>query len=819
MNNSQLNSESTLGADEQAQAILRSFRACWHQKQDVRAEDYASQCPKDERDGLIIALLQVEIEARQKRGEIVEISELESRFPHLRLEIRRWLTQCIGSKDRASSSTMVEGVVANGQTPESMSYDAGIAVSITRLGRYLIKGDIGRGAFGEVLLAEDPNLDRPVAIKVPRPGFALSPQIRRQFIAEGRKVAKLNHPNIVSVYDAGEADGRCYIVSQYIPGGNLRDRIRQGPLSVDRTLDIAKQIAEALHYAHEQRIVHRDIKPANILLTDQVHPMITDFGLAKFESGDQSIFAPGSLAGTPAYMAPEQALDGVHSVDCRADIFSLGIIISEMLTGIRPQVGSSPEEWQAHHQRGLQITLPSTVRDDVPAEVDEIVSRATSRDLTSRFSTARELALALGELQRKRDESVIQPTPALPPASRKQVRHWIPAGGLMLSIAVIALAVNQSGPLIQQADDGRVTVKIRTAPEGAKVTFIPLETDTHYPQPREAVESQIVEEPAGAEITDLADLNSANREMANEEARRIARAKGTQRVSTARLHPGHYLLVTEWDEGSFHEVYRTIPKKDQTSTGGPYSHMYFRKQQNGVVRLPDVVLRRVPNQFRNTTSVQQSTVSVSDPGGTLDFQVPSFRIMQRPVSLATARIQGHHISNLRTASSWNGPSSLLQNQELLSRIIEEDGPLVGFCWDDAVQFAENNGMRLPDELECRAFFHAATNSDSHPRTQIDKEIARAIWTINPATSRPGAQCYDNSFPRAVRSSDVERVAIERIPETVPSDPESGSRIDRVIRRFIDRRDGSDLTVGLHLLPIDAPRLTAAQFPQIAGKAH
>ncbi|MCA9086026.1 MAG: serine/threonine protein kinase, partial [Planctomycetaceae bacterium] len=590
MDPSQLNSESTYGMGEHAHAILRSFRACWNDGRKVRAEGFADQCPDEERNGLIIALLQVEIEARQQRGEVVELQELDSRFPHLKAEIHRWLTQFIGSKDRANSSTMMGDGVPEGQASELTGFDTGITSGVTQLGRYILKEAIGRGAFGEVWLAEDPKLHRDVAVKVPRLGMALSPQIRQQFVAEGRKAAQLHHPNIVSVYDAGEADGRCYIVSQYVSGGNLRDIIRQGPLDVEKALDIAVKVSEALHYAHEKRIVHRDIKPANILLTDRDQPLITDFGLAKFEAADQSILVPGELAGTPAYMAPEQALQGAHNVDCRADIFSLGIIISEMLTGVRPQVGSSPQEWQAQHQRGLQIIAPSTVRNDVPAEVDHVISRATSRDLATRYTSAQELADDLKIIQRRLSGESIELSTVLAPAIPVVPRRWVLSGGLILGIAVMVGMVSHSVSQVPEPDDGRITVKILTSPEGAEVTFIPLETDTGYPRPDEAVKSQILEEPAGSETRDLADLSSANREITNQQADEIAQQNGTQKVSTARLFPGRYLVVTVWDKDSFHEVYRTVPARDQTSTGGPYSHMFFRKQLDGVVRLPEIVL-------------------------------------------------------------------------------------------------------------------------------------------------------------------------------------------------------------------------------------
>ena len=203
---------------------------------------------------------------------------------------------------------------------------------IERVGRYRIKRILGVGGFGRVYLAFDEQLHRSVAIKMP--SDTVRERIdKNEFMREARIVAQLDHPAIVPVYDVEEDDGRVYIVSRFIQGMSLSDRIAKKPLTRHEAARIVEQIADGLHFAHSKGLVHRDIKPANILLDEDSTPFLTDFGIAL---SDQDLVESIRHAGTPRYMSPEQARGEGHLIDGRSDIFSLGTVLHELLTGVTP---------------------------------------------------------------------------------------------------------------------------------------------------------------------------------------------------------------------------------------------------------------------------------------------------------------------------------------------------------------------------------------------------------------------------------------------------------------------------------------------------
>lgn len=257
---------------------------------------------------------------------------------------------------------------------------------------YDIEREVGQGGFATVYLARDLKHDRRVAIKVlkPNPEQELS---AARFAREIGLLARLQHPNILPLYDSGHVDGLLYYVMPYVIGETLRDRLQNdGRLSVDAACDIAREVADALAYAHGQGILHRDIKPENILLSEG-HAVVADFGVAALiHIGDvqQLTRTSAGIPGTPAYMAPEQIL-GEGVLDGRADVYSLGCVLYEMLAGTQPFVGKA-----GITQRFIEPPpLASKARDDVPAWLDETISRSLARDPRERFSDPREMAQVL----------------------------------------------------------------------------------------------------------------------------------------------------------------------------------------------------------------------------------------------------------------------------------------------------------------------------------------------------------------------------------------------------------------------------------------
>jgi serine/threonine protein kinase/formylglycine-generating enzyme required for sulfatase activity len=253
-----------------------------------------------------------------------------------------------------------------------------------------------------VYLAHDDELNRPVAIKVPHRGRVFCPEDLEAYIAEARIVASLDHPNIVPVYHVGQTeDGLCYVVSKFIEGGDLRATIERSRPSPTASVELVATLAESLHYAHLRGLVHRDIKPANILLDRTNRPYIADFGLAL---KDEDFGKQACSAGTPAYMSPEQARGEGHRVDGRADVFGLGVVLYELLTGYRPFPGKIPAELLE------QITTieprPLRQRDNsIPRELERICLKALSKRVMDRYLTAADMADDLRNFLRQASEA------------------------------------------------------------------------------------------------------------------------------------------------------------------------------------------------------------------------------------------------------------------------------------------------------------------------------------------------------------------------------------------------------------------------------
>jgi len=391
----------------------------------------------------------------------------------LRLEVQSLL-------GRAASAENSLDKPAAGVTAHMVSQPAAPILTGLRLGVYVVQAPLGAGGMGVVYRALDTNLNRPVAIKFLSDELA-NPAARRRFQREAQTASSLNHPHIVTVHDAGEFEGRQYLVTEFVDGGTLRDWTRGAKRGWRQSIDLLTGVADGLAAAHQAGILHRDIKPENILITKSGYAKLADFGLAKLHQPATSADAtrmetetrtrPGVIAGTVAYMSPEQASG--QALDARSDIFSFGVVLYEVLAGQRPFTGASdPDVLHAiiHRPAG---SLP----EDVPLSLRMVVEKALEKDPADRFQSMRDMVVDLRRAVRQGAEAPPAPTPV---RRATRGRRWLaPIGAsVLVLVAAGALIVSrfrqpaepaQYVPLTNFADSA---TQPALSPDGRMLAFI-----------------------------------------------------------------------------------------------------------------------------------------------------------------------------------------------------------------------------------------------------------------------------------------------------------------------------------------------------------
>lgn len=334
-------------------------------------------------------LIYTEYLARTEIHQQALATELFQRFPQWRDAVERQL------QVQHFLEEQLKGPLTPGKLPADVvggAPEADMQVMQRWRPHYEILQEIGRGTMGVVYLAWHRTLHRLVSLKMTMTGVPISPQESARFLEEAQAVARLQHPNIVEIYEIGLQENRPYLVLEYVGGGNLAQKIARQPLPIRQSTILMEKLARALHYIHRRGIIHRDLAPTNILYTEEGEPKISDFGLAKIVIGGRLSDAGAEMMyGTPSYMAPEQVEGQADQVGPASDVYALGAILYEMLVG-RPLFRGENLQATLQLVRSQQPEPPSVLQPNVPPELDAICLKCLQKDPAQRYASAQALA-------------------------------------------------------------------------------------------------------------------------------------------------------------------------------------------------------------------------------------------------------------------------------------------------------------------------------------------------------------------------------------------------------------------------------------------
>ena len=305
----------------------------------------------------------------------------------------------------------------------------------TKIGQYEVIEPLGKGGMASVYRAYQPSLDREIAIKLIAEQYATDNAFAERFRREARSIARLRHPNILTVYDAGEDRGQLYIAMELIEGDTLKEKVSGQPMAVDKALHYVAQVASALDYANKNGIIHRDVKPSNVLIDKDDRAVLSDFGIAKLAESNVQLTSTGTGVGTPDYMSPEQAMG--EELDARSDQYSLGVMLFELLTGRTPYSGDTPIAVVMGHV-SKPLPSPRQFNPAIPVKVENVLTRALSKKATDRYETSAAFSKALETAWRDSQASG---------ASASQNDATIP-----ITSSEVAIARPGSGPYIPEAE-------------------------------------------------------------------------------------------------------------------------------------------------------------------------------------------------------------------------------------------------------------------------------------------------------------------------------------------------------------------------------
>jgi serine/threonine protein kinase/formylglycine-generating enzyme required for sulfatase activity len=527
-----------------------------------------------------------------------------------------------------------------------------------QIGHFEIREVLGEGSYGTVYKAWDSELKRFAALKVPRAG-RITKETSKMFLREARAVADIHHPNVVSVFEVGLHEGRYYIASQYIDGVTLAEWLKTHKLEPRKAAELLMTLLRAVQVFHDKGIVHRDLKPGNILLDQQGEPYVADFGLARSENPNElTVTESGRIIGTLNYMSPEQAKGEQRQVTALSDVYAMGVILYETLTGRKP--------FRASSSRTLLYAIltddpphPRRVDPKIPRDLQTICLKAMEKDGSKRYQTAGQMA---DDLQRYLKG---EPILAVPPGPVTRATKWIRRHVALSVVSAFALFL-------------LITVAISLLRPGVSVR---TDLQTEHVVQLECKPGDTVDETDADCRWAILPLDPGTREPLPDQ--RLRRDGGS--VQVLQLPPGEYLIVVEMAGVGFHEVYRYVPEDPVADYKPVYAHQRWEFSADGKVLLPAIHVHE--------TSEVSSGMQLVKGGEFLMGDDSQLRPLHRR-SVDTFYVDRHEVT-VAEYRRWRGNLPVDYPPTLAI-----DGLAVcHVSWDAATAFAEAVGKRLPKEHE------------------------------------------------------------------------------------------------------------------------
>lgn len=597
--------------------VCDQYEQDFRNQQNPKIETCLEQFPEQGREKLFRELIPLDMALFEEVGIALTHDFYEIRFPQFasilkELEQEHLSSISVHPKHDQSAATME-------LSPDHAGY---------LLKHFRLCSVIGQGGFGTVWSAVDTRLQRDVAIKIPRRNRMSRAELAL-FLREARAAAQLRHPNIVAVHEVGEgkSESDFYIVTELINGTSLKAWMKNHPVDPLQAARLVATLAFALDHAHQRKIVHRDLKPGNVLMDAKGTPHLADFGLAKREQSEDSISQEGRLLGTPAYMAPEQAEGRHHEIDSRTDIYSLGVILYELLTGNVPFQGELA--WLLEQVSRVPPPPPRSIRPSIPEDLELICLKCLAKERSQRYQSAKDLA---EDLHRFLNGESLSGTPY---PLRKRVGKWMwrnrslamITGGSSLFFVGLAMALWWwSQPVVF-----RRIVNFETIPPGCDITAIMLDPETGEPTPD-----------------------------------KITHAKGKTPLKMS-LPEGDYLVVAVLDDQRFMEVMRRVPGENPAPPVAGV-HTYFRLDPAGEVSYQDPIVIPRPDVTSSMEFIEGATQWVIPPNagevtGSKSASLPAFYFDPQESDLKDPQgypitAQFHRIVGLAEAQGKRLPSLL-----------------------------------------------------------------------------------------------------------------------------------------------------------------